>query len=177
MFVRGDEQRPLIGVAALPLHQAAAQIVLGGPHVLQQLGVLRAIRLQPALAGPAPSVTALRPAARFRGRCGRCRTTARQRRSSGRLDRHRSAWRLAGSSSRSDRRRPGGRRRRGSTTRWARAERPTAPASVRRPGLRASARSSPCAPRAAAARVTSAARPTQPPRPVTRTLQSILAGA
>ena len=120
LFVRGDEQRPLIGVAILPLHQAAAQIVLRRPYILQQLGVLGAMGfIPPWRSGSFRDGSSVCSAiSRF---VRSMPSTARQRRSSRRLARHSPAWRCAGSSSRSDRPRPGGRGLRGSTTRWAKA--------------------------------------------------------
>ena len=45
LLVSRDQERPLIGVAALPWHDPASEIVGGGVDVLPQLRMLRANRL------------------------------------------------------------------------------------------------------------------------------------
>src|SRR5690606_24541021 len=43
LLVRRDEQRPLVGVASLPRHVTVAQVVVGGPDVLEQAIVMFAV--------------------------------------------------------------------------------------------------------------------------------------
>jgi len=45
LFVRRDEQRPLIGIALLPVHDMAPEIVFRRSCVVEQLRVLCAVRL------------------------------------------------------------------------------------------------------------------------------------